>query len=319
LDNPLTITQITKSLGVSTRMLRYYEHIGLLESRRVKGYAYRVYDDEAFTRLKQIIVLRKLRVPLKQIALLLSDDGAVNAIELFMQNIHELDDEITSLSTIRDILQALVDKLRENASVRIGERLLSDKKLMALVAPLALNQLTLKEADETLSKHRERAVRIIYLPPATVASARTVGGDPEHDTDVIMGDFVKEVNLFKIYPGVRMYGFNSPDSIAGEHIPGYEVWATIPDDLEVPAPLVKKTFEGGLYAALTSNPVNFDEWKIVDHWVKTHAAFECDRREPLGMGGCLEEHFNSYNLYGLKDKKHTLTHIDFLSPIKEKL
>ena len=68
----LTITQLTKSLGVSTRMLRYYEHIGLLESRRVEGYAYRVYDDQAAARLKQIVILRKLRVPLKQIALLLS-------------------------------------------------------------------------------------------------------------------------------------------------------------------------------------------------------------------------------------------------------
>jgi DNA-binding transcriptional MerR regulator len=314
-----TITQLTKTLDVSTRTLRYYERIGLLQSKRVEDYAYRMYDEQATARLKQIILLRKLRVPLKQIAQLLNDGSAINAIELFMQNIGELDEEITSLSTIRDILQALVDKLRESASVRIGDHLLSDKKIMALIAPLSLNKFAFKEADEKLSKLRDKDVRIVYLPPATVASARCVGGEPEHDTDVIMGNFVKDVNLFQINPGARLYGFNSPDIVGGEHRHGYEVWATIPDDLEVPAPLVKKTFAGGLYGALTSNPINFDDWQAVYSWVGSNGSFDYDRREPLGMNGCLEEHFNSYNLYGLKDKKHTLTHIDFLIPIKEKL
>ena len=57
---------------------------------------------------------------------------------------------------------------------------------------------------------------------------------------------------------------------------------------------------------------------MVYDWVGSNGDFVYDRREPLGMDGCLEEHFNSYNLYGLKDKKHTLTHIDLLIPIKEK-
>lgn len=59
-----TITQVTKSFGISTRMLRYYEQIGLIQSQRMEGYSYRVYDAAACLTINQIIVLRKLRIPL---------------------------------------------------------------------------------------------------------------------------------------------------------------------------------------------------------------------------------------------------------------
>ena len=42
-----TIGTVSKNLGISSRMLRYYEQIGLIRSRRVEDYAYRVYDEEA--------------------------------------------------------------------------------------------------------------------------------------------------------------------------------------------------------------------------------------------------------------------------------
>lgn len=62
-----TISTVSKNLGISSRMLRYYEQIGLIESQRVEDYVYRVYDEEAIRRLRRIIILRKLRVPVKQI------------------------------------------------------------------------------------------------------------------------------------------------------------------------------------------------------------------------------------------------------------
>ena len=323
MDNLLTITQITKSLGVSTRMLRYYEHIGLLESRRVEGYAYRVYDDQAAARLKQVIILRKLRVPLKQIALLLSDNSAVNAIELFMQNIGELDDEITSLSTIRGILQALVDKLRENASVRIGDHLLSDKKIMSLVAPLSLNQFALKEADEKLNKLTDRDVRIIYLPPATVAASHCIGEEPERHAAMVMDKFVLDSNLPEIKPDLRHYGFNHPNPgcIKGRDIHGYEMWVTIPDDMEVPAPLEKKHFEGGLYAAHMIPMGAFEEWHWLWKWAEKHEKYDLNIVDDGGecMNGLLEEGLNYRNYVALvKNGVYDDIQLDLLIPIKEK-
>ncbi len=76
-----------KNLGISSRMLRYYEQIGLIGSRRVEDYAYRVYDEEAIRRLRQIIILRKLRVPVKQIREIFGNSSALGVIDVFEQNI----------------------------------------------------------------------------------------------------------------------------------------------------------------------------------------------------------------------------------------
>ena len=54
----ITITQISKMFDISTRMLRYYEQIGLLKSLRKDDYTYRVYDAHSVIRLQQIIMIK---------------------------------------------------------------------------------------------------------------------------------------------------------------------------------------------------------------------------------------------------------------------
>jgi DNA-binding transcriptional MerR regulator len=322
-----TITQITRAAGVSTRTLRYYERIGLLQSERAEGYAYRVYSEEACTRLKQIILLRKLRVPLKQIAALLGDSSAVNAIELFMQNISELDEEIASLGTIRDILQALVDKLRESASVRIGDHLLSDKKIMALVAPLSLNKFALKEADERLNKLTDSDVRIIYIPPMTVASSHYVGEDCEMHAGAALDKFVRESGLLEIKPDARHFGFNNPMQCAenvGLPSTGYEMWVSIPEDWDVPAPLRKIRFHGGLYAAHMILMGNFEQWRLFGGWLQGNGRYESDwdavRCTPHteGMDSAMEEQLNFFNNAQNPRFDHSRMQLDLLLPIREK-
>jgi len=189
----------------------------------------------------------------------------------------------------------------------------------------------LNKANEQLSKLTDRDVRIVHLPASAVASALGAGNDPEDEADTFMGKFKDDV-LMGLNRSTRFFGFNNPEfTPEGEYIRHrYEVWATIPDDLPVPAPLTKKHFKGGLYIAYTSKPVSFDDWKKVKEWLDNSDEFDYDnsrayRTDKLedkmfgGSGwGCLEEHFNSYNIYGLKDKKHIITHIDFLVPIMEK-
>ncbi|MFD1175791.1 MerR family DNA-binding transcriptional regulator [Paenibacillus puldeungensis] len=56
-----TISQVSKHFSISTRTLRYYEQIGLITPLKKEDFAYRVYDIEAITRLRQIIILRVLQ------------------------------------------------------------------------------------------------------------------------------------------------------------------------------------------------------------------------------------------------------------------
>ena len=43
-----TVSIVSKSLGVSSRMLRYYEKAGLIESGRMEGYAYALSKNAKF-------------------------------------------------------------------------------------------------------------------------------------------------------------------------------------------------------------------------------------------------------------------------------
>ena len=113
MDQMQTISTVSKNLGTSSRMLRYYEQIGLIESQRVEDYAYRVYDEQAIRRLRQIIILRKLRVPVKQIREIFGNRSALGIIEVFEKNIRELDEQMTALSTVNRYSAVLFGNFRK--------------------------------------------------------------------------------------------------------------------------------------------------------------------------------------------------------------
>lgn len=56
--------------------------------------------------------------------------------------------------------------------------------------------------------------------------------------------------------------------------------------MEVPKPLVKKHFDGGLYAAYTIQFPDFYEWKFLKEWVQKNQKYQEDYRDYL------EEHLN---------------------------
>jgi len=116
----------------------------------------------------------------------------------------------------------------------------------------------LNKANESLSKLKDSDVRIVYLPPMTVAASYASGDfewgvGPEATSKI--EQFVAETELLKIKLDARGMGFDcSSENLKvapGVTPSAYEAWVSIPDDMEVKAPLTKKTYNGGLYAAHT--------------------------------------------------------------------
>ncbi len=105
-ENTLTVTEVTRAYGVSARMLRHYEKLGLIESGRKEDYSYRVYLPEDIQRLRQILVLRKLRLSLKEIGSILNDPGPAAAISVFEKNLSQLNEEIQALQAVRMITKS---------------------------------------------------------------------------------------------------------------------------------------------------------------------------------------------------------------------
>ena len=329
-----TIRQISLDYGISRRMLSYYEEIGLIKSSRKEDYAYRVYDENAIQRLQQIIILRKLQIPVKQIKDILNNQNAVEVIEIFKQNISKLDEEITALSTLKSILMRFVDELQMKADVYLKLELLNDKTMFAIVSTLSLSENKIKEnisveelnkANENLNKLTDKDVRIVYLPPMAVAAAYATGEGCEGKANDMITEFVKESGLLRIKPDARSFGFDcSKGSIgSGELSHIYEAWVSIPDDIEIPVPLVKRTFYGGLYAAHVLRTWDFQDWRLLKEWVNASDKYDNDWNSPRWTspetvpGQGFEETLNFYNFVQKGGKMEDLQ-LDLLFPIKEK-
>ena len=326
-----TSTNVSKILGITTRMLRYYEQVGLVESQRMDGYAYRVYDENAVRRLRQIIILRKLRVPVKQIREIFDNSDATKVVEVFERNVNELDEQITALSTVRTILSRLAQDLKDKANVRLQLDYLSESSVFAIMDSVTFQKNTIQEetsmselnqASEKLNKLTDKDVRIVYLPPSAVASSHYIGDEPELHAHAALLKFIKETGLVDKKPDLRHYGFNNPNPGILESGHGYEVWVTIPDDMIVPDPLVKKHFQGGLYAAHMIPMGNFEEWGWLWDWAQNNEKYAANLIDDGGqnMNGLLEEALNYRNIILKADYANAvdIPQLDLLLPIKEK-
>lgn len=323
----MTISEVSRGFGVSTRMLRYYEQTGLIKSLRREDYAYRVYDEEALTRLRQILILRRLRIPVRQIKTILQKPDAVTAIEVFQQNISEIDEEISALSLIRDILGQFVEELRRTADLKLHTLLTSDDSMLSAIENLSLLSINFRE-DKTMDDLKKvekglsqlKDVRIVYLPPATVAAAHYIGDEPEDHVIEVIDRFVRETDLCRIKPDLRHYGFNHPNPTDETGYHGYEMWVTIPDDMEPPEPLVKKHFAGGLYAAHVIPMGNFEEWDWLMKWVNSSDKYEFagDISDQEHMCGLLEEHLNYVGRALLSNTSPEDLQLDLLMPVRER-
>ncbi len=323
-----TITEVSRTLNVSTRMLRYYEQQGLITSTRRADYAYRIYDEENISRLRIILVLRKLRLPLKSIAAILTECDASQAVEVLRERVQEVEGEVRSLTAIREVLTMFIHRLSGAESMARRVALLGDEGLMKAVQALGLSNSTLKEKvimseinQAEQEQWRQLNVRILLLPPMTVAAFHYIGADPEEHAGNMASRFVQESRLYDIKPDSRMFGFNHPNPSPDKPFYGYESWVSIPDGMDVPAPGVKKRFPGGLYAAHAIDFGNFHEWQWLSQWVENSPDWVGNGSEegPENMFGGLEEHLNWVYAAHLGWPKDGIPgKIDLLHPIRKR-
>lgn len=323
-----TISEVSRDFQISTRTLRYYDKIGLLPSQKKEDYAYRVYDEASIRRLQQIIVLRKLRISLNEIKEIFEDEEQTKTVQVFQQNISNLSKEISALTAVRSVMEAFLFQLKEGTSACRNLETLQDSELAEAVEALRLSANNLKEEwlvekqdkiSETLNQLKD--VRILMLPPCTVASYHVSGENPEEAAGEVVSEWIKSSGLYQRKPDARMFGFNHPNPSPDKPHHGYEVWVTIPDDMELPKPLVKKHFEGGMFAAHTIQFPNFHEWDWLIQWAKNNPKFMVNFSEQGDeiMGGCLEEHINwvyCSHLGWPDERPADCGQIDLLLPVK---
>ncbi|WP_373234402.1 MerR family transcriptional regulator [Mycobacterium marinum] len=104
----LTVGQVAERFGITVRTLHHYDEIGLLIPSRRAASGYRVYTSADLTRLSQVIVYRRLELPLDRIARLLDEGNAVSHL------VRQRERVMARLDEMKDLVEA-IDQALEKA------------------------------------------------------------------------------------------------------------------------------------------------------------------------------------------------------------
>lgn len=308
----LRIGDAAKLYAISNRTLRYWEDKGILKSVRTEN-GYRYYDDFNTERIRQIVLLRKLERSISSIESLLSTDNAADALSILTVHLENLRNKAKFYHVLTKLTEQLIlhshspktlQSFFESLEV-CAEDILSEQD--------AAFEEIFSERSPDMSENELQHVRIVRLPAMTVASYRAESATPEKDCASIFNEFVLARNLHR-RDGFRMFGFNNPSPSADDPVYGYEMWVTVPEDFEVPLPLAKKHFGGGLYASIPTSMNEIGErWQLLYYWCKNSSQYEVDFSIQW-LEECSMD-FEKFISDTIGDKEKQL---DLLEPIREK-
>jgi MerR family transcriptional regulator, copper efflux regulator len=108
----MNIGDAARATGVSVKMIRYYEEIGLLPAAGRTEAGYRVYDDKALNRLRFVRRARSLGFAMPRIRVLLGlwhdrHRASSDVKQQALAHVAELDARIAELAAMRDTLSEL--------------------------------------------------------------------------------------------------------------------------------------------------------------------------------------------------------------------
>src|SRR5690554_1915889 len=116
----VAINQVTSQLDITSRTLRYWEETGLIESSRDPQSNWRMYDEKTIERLKQIMILRKMQISIKDIIRIYESEDMSVIVQVFVDKINQLDDQINTLNELKGIVDDFLQIMLKNGIEQIS-------------------------------------------------------------------------------------------------------------------------------------------------------------------------------------------------------
>lgn len=267
----IRINEVVDNFSISSRTLRYYEEIGLLWSNHPDNKSQRYYDTAALERLKQIIILRKLQIPVKDMVVIFKSENMAALIQAFVDKLESLDTEISALSELRLLVDDFLHKMLMSGIKKISGITLLYEETEKRLATVEKNETVTFEKLSKISREALRLhdVRIIRLPRMRVLTSRLKTGQVENIEDKMQSLFAKYG--FTPSPGLRNCFYRK--ELSGEWI----MLIKIPSDYENATDYADEKFTGGLFAIASSFMEDMDDTlNLLKDWVNKSDHYELD-------------------------------------------
>lgn len=235
----MKITEVTEKFSISSRTLRYYEQVGLLQSERPAFEKFRFYDSQNINRLKQILVLRKMKISIKDILRIYESQDMSILVQSFVKRIDEINEEINTLSKLKTYVNDFLNAMTEHGITQISALPLLYEKVESELMSIEKRDLSIEELN-TLSNKLEKPLEmdIVALPSMLAAtSVRTDTG-------------VSDIEGFWDWLAANQIPFGKPGSrTLFEYQHGNDIVYMQKLDISIEnCPFVCKEFSGGWFA-----------------------------------------------------------------------
>ncbi len=245
----IKITEVTEKFGVSSRTLRYYEQVGLLKSERPSFEKYRYYDCENINRLQQILVLRKMQIPIRDILRIYEYQDMETLVQSFVNRMEAIDSEINTLSQLKSYVNDFMKAMNEHGITQISALPLLYEKVEEELLSAPKQDLTMEKLN-TLSERLAKPLNmdIVALPPMLViTSIKTDNGRSEIES---FWDWLSANQIPFGKPGSRtLFEYqSSEDIVLMQKLPEQIANMKGADSLSEECPFECREFSGGLFA-----------------------------------------------------------------------
>lgn len=239
----IKITDLTGRMDISSRSLRYYEQMGLIKSIRLPFQKYRYYDEANIERLKQILVLRKMQISVKDILHIYESEDMSVVVETFVNRLQDIDREVHALSRLKSIVNEFLQAMISHGITKISALPLlyeeMDRQLEVMDKHEPATYAELSDIAERL--HEDVPVSIVDLPSMRMLSSqRRDGGGSDAD------GFADWLSLHNIPRGIagRHEAFEYQESGSGDIVLLQKIGEEFVND----SPFMDVRFPGGLFA-----------------------------------------------------------------------
>ena len=150
----MTVHEVSELTGVSIRTLQYYDQIGLLQPAQRTEAGYRLYDDTALERLRQILLFRELAFSLDEIKAILDAPD--------FDREKALDQQIELLTLKRERLDAIIAlarEIRNQGELPMKFQAFDETTIQEYAARAKAEWGSTKEYEEYVEKSKSRSMQ----------------------------------------------------------------------------------------------------------------------------------------------------------------